>query len=145
MSQENVEIVRRFYEAGNNEGLWAVAEFARPDVELVPPPDRPESPVLRGVERIPEIARQWAGALARQEWLREASRTWEDWWVRVDHMIDAPQDKVVVLSHLCGRRGTALKVELELNQVYTVAHGKITRVEGYFTRKQTLEAAGLSE
>ena len=36
-------------------------------------------------------------------------------------------------------------VELELNHVYTVAHGKITRMEGYFTRKQTLQAAGLSE
>jgi|ERR671910_3195203 ketosteroid isomerase-like protein len=144
MSQENVEIVRRFYESGYKEGLWAVAKFGHPEVEPVPPPDRPESPVLRGVERIPEIARQWAGALARQEWLREASRTWENWWVRVDHMIDAPQDKVVVLSHLCGRRGTG-EVKLELNQVYTVAHGKITRVEGYFTRKQTLRAAGLEE
>jgi ketosteroid isomerase-like protein len=135
MSQENVEVVRRFYEAESKEGLWAAAEFAHPEVELVPTPDRPELPVLRGV-----------GALARQEWLREARRTWENWWVRVDQMIDAPQDKVVVLSHLCGRsRGTGLKVELELNHLYTVAHGKIAGGEGYFTRKQALEAAGLRE
>ena len=146
MSQENVEIVRRFYESGYKEGLWAVAKFGHPEVEPVPPPDRPESPVLRGVERIREIARQWAGALARQEWLRVACRTRENWWIRVDYVIGAPQDKVVVLSHLCGpSRGTGPKVELELNRVYTVAYGKITRMEGYFTRKQVLGAAGLSE
>jgi hypothetical protein len=53
---------------------------------------------------------------------------------------------VVVLSHLCGtRRGTGPKVELELNRVYTVAEREITRVEGYLTRKETLEAAGLRE
>ena len=146
MSQGNVEIVRRLYEASNKEGLWAVAELADPEVEFVPPPDRPELPVLRGVERIREIARQWAEALARQEWLREALATPENWWIRVDHVIDAPQDKVVVLSHLCGtRRGSGPKVELELNRVYTVAQGQITRVEGYLTRKETLEAAGLRE
>jgi ketosteroid isomerase-like protein len=146
MSQANVEIVRRLYEASNKEGLWAVAESADPEVEFAPPPDRPELPVLRGVERIREIARHWAGALARQEWLREALATPENWWIRVDHVIDAPQDKVVVLSHLCGtRRGSGPKVELELNRVYTVAQGQITRVEGYLTRKETLEAAGLRE
>jgi ketosteroid isomerase-like protein len=146
MSRENVEIVRRRYEAENEEGLWAVAEVVHPEAELAPHPDRPGLPVLRGVERIREIARQWAGALARQEWLRVACRTRENWWIRVDHVIDAPQDKVVVLSHLCGpSRGTGPKVELELNRVYTAAHGKITRVEGYFTRKQALEAAGLRE
>lgn len=146
MSRENVDIVRRSYEAANKEGLWAVAERAHPEVELAPPPASPELPVLRGVERIREIARQWAVALARQEWLREAGRTPQNWGLRVDHVIDAPRDKVVVLSHLCGpRRGTGPKVELELNRVYTVAHGEITRVEGYFTRKQTLKAAGLSE
>src|ERR671911_2543767 len=99
MSQENVEIVRRFYEAGNNEGLWAVAEFARPDVELVPPPDRPELPVLRGLERIPEIARQWAGALARQEWLREARRLGGAGWAGAATLFVRPKAKGVLWGH----------------------------------------------
>jgi hypothetical protein len=37
------------------------------------------------------------------------------------------------------------EVEMELNIVYTVARGQITRIEGYYTREGALEAAGLSE
>ena len=42
-------------------------------------------------------------------------------------------------------RGTGLELEMELNLVYTVVEGKIARIEGYLTRDEALEAAGLRE
>jgi ketosteroid isomerase-like protein len=61
-------------------------------------------------------------------------------------VLDAPGDKVVVLSRAWGRgRGTGLEIDMELNVVYTLADGQITRIEGYYTRAEALEAAGLTE
>jgi hypothetical protein len=61
-------------------------------------------------------------------------------------VLDAPGDKVVVLSRAWGRgKGTGLKIDMELNVVYTLADGQITCIEGFLTRREALEAAGLSE
>ena len=43
------------------------------------------------------------------------------------------------------RSGHGLEVNMELNVVYTLADGQITRIEGFLTRRDALEAAGLSE
>ena len=38
-----------------------------------------------------------------------------------------------------------MEVEMISHLVYTVADGKIARVEGYYTLEEALEAAGLAE
>jgi ketosteroid isomerase-like protein len=131
MSQENVEIVRR-----------AMATFARtrdfgsllaPDARLINAPGSPFSVAS-------------SGPAGLHEWLRDVNEAFEEWEPRVDSVIDAPGDKVVVLSHFRGRgRGMGTEVEMELDVVYTVAGGTISRIEGYYTRKEALEAAGLEE
>jgi SnoaL-like protein len=131
MSEENVTVVRT-----------AVANFARtggfgsllaPDAALVNAPGSPFS--VKG-----------SGPTALQEWVEEIDEAFEEWEFRPDEVLDTPSDKVVVLSHAWGRgRGTRLETEMELNVVYTVARGRITRIEGFLTRREALEAAGLSK
>jgi len=67
MSQENVEIVQRLYEAANISGVGVVPEFAHPDLEVVPPPNWPEASTLRGREQVQEFARQWMESFERFE------------------------------------------------------------------------------
>ena len=131
MSRESVEIVRR-----------AMATFARKrdfgpllasDAELVNAPGSPFTVAA-------------SGAAAVREWLRDVDEAFEEWEPRVDAVIEAPDDKVVVLSHFRGRgRGKGAEVEMEVDIVYTVAAGQIIRIEGYYTREEALEAAGLRE
>jgi ketosteroid isomerase-like protein len=131
MSQENVEVVRR-----------AMAMFARTrdfgpflasDAELV---NAPRSPFTVAA----------SGANGLREWLRDIDDAFEEWEPRADAVIEAPGDKVVVLTHFRGRgRGKGAEVEMEVDIVYTVADGQIVRIEGYYTRGEALEAAGLSE
>lgn len=81
-------------------------------------------------------------AYRRRFWLRLVASTPR----RIDDVLDAPGDKVVVLNHMWGRgRGTGVEVEMELNLVYTVTDRQITRLEGYYTSDEALRAAGLSE
>ena len=130
MSQENVEIVREGFATFARTGDFAWSLIA-PDAELV---NAPEVPFTNA-----------SGHQGFRDWLKDVNEAFEEWKPRVDDMLDAPGDKVVVLNHMWGRgRGTGLEVEMELNLVYTVVEGKITRIEGYLTRDEALEAAALS-
>ena len=85
------------------------------------------------------------GRSGLREWLRDVDEAFEEWEPRVDAVIDAGK-RVVVLSHFRGRgRGKGAEVEMELNVVYTVAAGQIARIEGYYTREEAFQVAGLSE
>jgi ketosteroid isomerase-like protein len=131
MSQESVRVVHE-----------AMANFARTreygdllasDATMINAPGSPFTVRASGPQGV-------------REWLRDVNEAFEEWETRVDGVIDAPGDKVMVLSHVWGRgRGTGVEVEMELDVVYTVADGKITRIEGYYTRDEALEAAGLRE
>jgi ketosteroid isomerase-like protein len=131
MSQRNVEVVKRFTEAVNSRDFEHTRDVLASDANLI---NAPGSPFKNA-----------SGLRGFRDWLRDVSEAFETWSIRVDDVIDAPDDKVVALSHVRGRgTDTGLEVEMELNSVYTLAQGKITRIEGYFTRAESLEAAGLS-
>jgi ketosteroid isomerase-like protein len=131
MSQENVEIVREALATFDRTGDFAWSLIA-PDADLV---NAPGSPFTNA-----------SGHQGFRDWPKDVNEAFEQWEARVDDVLDAPGDKVVVLNHMWGRgRGTGLELEMELNVVYTVVDGKITRIEGYYTRDEALKAAGLSE
>jgi ketosteroid isomerase-like protein len=128
MSQENVEIVRAFA-TFDRTGDFAWSLIA-PDADLV---NAPGSPFTNA-----------SGLQGFRDWLKDVNEAFEQWEARVDDVLDAPGDNVVVLNHMWGRdRGTGLELEMELNLVYTVIEEKITCIEGYPSRDEALEAAGL--
>jgi len=61
-----------------------------------------------------------------------------------EKVVDAGNAKVLALGKISGRgRGTGLQVDMELHSLYTLVDGKITRVEGFLSRHEALEAAEL--
>jgi uncharacterized protein len=132
MSEENVEVVRRMYEAfqsGDADG--ALAHFD-PDVIIDHSRVRPDIGIGRGHEQVRRIVISWLGA-------------WEEWREEIEEMRDLGS-RVFVLSVQHGRgKGSGVEVEARWAVLYEVHGGKITRMAVYPDPAEALEAAGLRE
>jgi ketosteroid isomerase-like protein len=89
MSSENVEIVRRAYEAFNGDDPDAAIELLDPQVEWTLPAHFPDAETWRGRDRV-------------IEGLRTMAASWESLNLEVHELIDAG-DRVVALVHIQGR------------------------------------------
>ncbi len=130
MSQENVETIRRAYEAFSRGDFDTAVEVAHPDVVLAPPGG--QSP-LKGVRAF----RAWMEPDAIAEQRIEPS----------DFRING--EKVLVRHHVRARgAGSGIELEADFWAVWTVCEdGLVTRIEAFLDseKSQALEAAGLSE
>ena len=132
MSQENVEIVKRAFEAQNRGDLDGLLDLMTEDV-VIDASRRIIDPVkATGHEEVMSLAAMLDDVWADQR--REA----EDW-------IDAG-DAVVVPMRLINRgRASGVPVEARSAWAVYVCEGKITRLVVYQSRAEALEAVGLSE
>ena|SRR5436190_3021363 len=149
MSQENVEVVRRFVEAYGRSDVapsdWGrfAADFYEPDADYYPVRKFPEARPCHGVE---EIAR----------FLTEYRDAWDRYEMEVKKLIPVGDDRVLV--HLALRaegRESGVRLEGDLYQCVWLRLGHFLRWEDHLTLKgalralglsgETLEAAGLSE
>jgi ketosteroid isomerase-like protein len=138
MSQENVEVVRRFF-----------AAFVELDEGLV------------GPERLEEFIAQDAlvtfsgfGFVDEQTFrgreFLEFRAAWmepyDDFIYEPKEFLDAGANRVVVILHQRGKpRGSESWVEMDYAVVYSVEEGLISRTDFYSPPEKALEAAGLSE
>jgi uncharacterized protein len=131
MSQENVELVRRGYEAFARGDLETAMELFHPDIEWHDP-DRPGGGTYRGRE----------GVLRNlEEWLEG----WEEFRLEPEEFLEAG-DQVVVLVRQSGRgKGSGVEIEAPLAQAFRVREGKVVWARIYASREEALEAAGLSD
>jgi ketosteroid isomerase-like protein len=133
MSRENVEVVRRFFEAWNGKDFDAARELCDREIEL----DRsrsisPEARIYRGIDEAERFWHDWRA-------------TWEAWSSDIAEYIDAGDD-VVALGRGYGRgRDGGVPVEANISQVFTVRRGRIVRTRIFQTRSEALEAVGLRE
>jgi ketosteroid isomerase-like protein len=131
MSQENVEIVKAWYDAYNREDWDAMIKDAAPGFEV--DSSRAVGP-WRGVFGLDQIRRM----------LGEFRETWESARMEPHEFIEAG-DLVVVPStqHVKGRGGIELVVRGAF--VWTIRNGAIERMVMYQSRQDALEDLGLSE
>ena len=130
MSQENVEIVRKAFEAWNAGDMDAFREFYDPDIIVRPPEGWPEPGPFVGREA---VMGQW-------ELLRE---TWDaDEVVPIGEFVDAA-DRVVVRQAWRGA-GHGPSLNMEMTNVFMVRNGRIVYQEFFWDHTEALEAAGLS-
>ena len=135
MSQENVELLRRFIEAfnrGDLEGALALAD-APSEFEFVPSgvliPDL--SGVLRGPEGLRRLAEVFWGEF-------------DDPRIEVQELTDAG-DQVFVSFTFRGRgKQSGAETSWDTWGVWTVRDGRLVRFLGFTDRDPALEAAGLS-
>jgi uncharacterized protein len=133
MSQENVEAVRKGYEALNRGGVEAVLAFIDPDFEMDIPADVSLEPqTLRGHDGI-------------RQWFETASDALEEIRMEPEEFIDAG-DRVVVPVRIIARgRGSGIEAEQRVTQVWTLRNGLSVSMNAYVDRKAALKAVGLSE
>jgi ketosteroid isomerase-like protein len=119
VSEESVEIVRRFLAAEVDEALT----YADPDI------------VWNPIEELPTQGHDAVRAsLAR--WKAE----WDDYEVIPEEFADRG-DHVVVTVRLRGRgRGSGVEIDARFYDRYTLRDGKIVRMDQFTERSQALEA-----
>ena len=131
MSQENVEIVKAWYDAFNRDDWDAMVKDAAPG--FVVDFSRAVGP-WRGVFGLDQIRRV----------LGEYRETWESARLEPHEFIEAG-DLVVVpaTQHVKGRGG--IEVAASATLVWTIRNGAIERITLYQEREDALDAVGLSE
>ena len=132
MSLENVEIVRRTWEAYREGGFAAARRFLHPDFEMVRTGIQfTESGTYRGDE----------AAKSMQDWMS----AFQDYRVEPEEFIDAG-DRVVVAQREFGRaRTSSAELRETWYAVCMLREGKILRLEWFGDRTEALETAGLAE
>jgi ketosteroid isomerase-like protein len=131
MSRENVEVVRRGYEAfmasGDISGeiiaqdfVWDMSNFR----------DWPERQIYEGIEGTRAFMRDWLEA-------------WEDWSLEIEELHDAGEQVVAIMRQRGRSKTSGLTVDMVFGQVWTVRDGKETRMEMYADRAEALAAVGL--
>jgi ketosteroid isomerase-like protein len=142
MSEENVEIVRQFYEVSFVRNLpettdpeevapqfWA---HLAPDFELHERPELPDARVYRGPEEAKEFFRKTQQVFAEARWDPQ-------------EFIDLGHAVVVVAKVVAVGRGSDVRTEMDETDVFWFRDGMIVRIRGFATKEEALEAAGLSE
>ncbi len=132
MSAENVEIIRRGFEAFTDEGVEGLAPMVDPDMEAIAPPELSTEPaVYRGMDGI-------------RRWFAGFEGSMQDVHFEADQFV-AAGDKVLVAARLVARgAGSGLHVEQPLAQLWTMRDGKAIRLNNYADMKSAREAAGLA-
>ena len=134
MSQENVDVVRRAYEALAHGGLDRFIEHLTDDVEY------------RTIEGDPDDIGPIRGKDAVRAWLQDWAHTFDEFWFEPIELIDAGKDTVVVVERYGGRaKLSGVETDQTVGVVLTIRDGKIARGREYPGRQQALEAAGLAE
>jgi ketosteroid isomerase-like protein len=136
MTEENVEVVRRVYEAAARRDSAAVLALYDSEVEL----DGSRLGVVG-------LAGEGGGIYRGHEGLRRFFREWHEAWEQIeydyDELIDAGSDQVISVVTRHGRgRSSGAEVELPVALVWTVREGRVTRVVWFRSRDEALEAAG---
>jgi ketosteroid isomerase-like protein len=130
MSQENVEIVRRGWEAYERGDLSAGLANISPDVVTHVAP--PVSGVYQGREGLLQALLDWAEGF-------------DELVITPEEYIDAGEQVVVRTRQRARGNESGVPVEADVWYVNTVRAGKLVRLGIFVNREEALEAAGLSE
>jgi ketosteroid isomerase-like protein len=131
MSEENVDVIQRFYLAMDAQDAEALAEIAAPDMEWIPDWRVGEGPI-RGME---EVIRFFMGRAEVFEELRaEPERVW-----------DLGDRVLVFVRHTGSGTTSGAGFDIRIAHLWTLRKGVVVQGEGYADRDEALEAAGLSE
>jgi ketosteroid isomerase-like protein len=132
MSRDNVELVRRGYEAFNRQDFEAWLDFLDPQVEF------------REMVLTPDAA-TYHGRDAVRTWLKSGQDAFAEVKFRIERTIDGG-DAVVAAVRVQGRgAGSGAEFETHIAHASRWRNGRAVFVAAYPELRQALEAVGLSE
>jgi ketosteroid isomerase-like protein len=131
MSQENVELLRRWYEMANRRDDSG-RQLLDPEFEFRPAglfPDLPES--YRGRDEF--VAFLW-----------EFAEPWEELTIEPDRYLDI-DSQVLVLAHFHAKGRDGIEIERPFAHLWTIRDGLAVRLVAYADHQQALDDVGLSK
>jgi ketosteroid isomerase-like protein len=131
VSEENVEIVRRLWEAWERDDLAGWLELMSDDL-VSQRHAGVDNTTYRGKEGFLEQAAEWTEGFA-------------GWSVTAEEFIDAGDQVVVRNRHTGCGEASGIPISMEFWFVHTVSDGKVLRMDMFVDEQEALKAAGLSE
>lgn len=133
MSEENVAIVRRAFDAYTRGDIDAVLRLCAEDI------------VVRQAPEVPGVPPQQHGHEGVLEAFGIWPEQWDDFEIEIERVVAHPGDHVAVATRQRGRgKQSGAEVEAEFTFVFTIPHGKITEWRIFVSEGQALAAVGLS-
>ena len=133
MSQENAEVIRAWYEAFNRRDFDQITTYAHTEFEIKP---------------LPALIAMTGDQIKGYE---EAKRFWSSFFEGFDEIQVEPRGEILQVGEMVvadlrwsGRGRNGIEVEQFHTDLWFFRDGRIARVEGFATRTEALEAAGLS-
>jgi len=127
MAQENVEVVRRLFDAYNRGDYAGAAACLAPGVVYE---TGQEVPAI-GPEAVREMWERWDGA-------------WDELETVAEEFLDAGQHVVVTVRYSARGKGSGVPYGERLFDVYTLRDGRCVHKREFRARSEALEAAGLA-
>jgi ketosteroid isomerase-like protein len=129
VSRENVEVVRRAWEASTQRDNEAVFRLYDPEVEIH---DVFYNRVYRDLDGVREYFGDWVS-------------TFDEWGAEVEEWIDAGDDVIAVLRSRGRGKRSGIRVEERQSHVWTLRDSKLWRLRIYASKGEALKAVGLEE
>ena len=134
MSRENVEVVRRLWEAAERQDDQAVYALYDPAIVWASTINGPL-----------EVGGHYHGHEGVRQFFLDWLESFETYQAQAETFIDAG-GRVLVGYRVSGRgKGSGVEVEMLRWNVYEVRNGLVTRLEIFETKAEALEAVGLRE
>jgi SnoaL-like domain len=141
MSEENVEIVRKGFDAFNASGRGKlpaedIGELVDPQIEIYWHDER----------TLPDLPQHLRGLPAVRRFGEEMRSAWGEQTLEIVEVIQAPGDRVLTLSRQSYRgRESGVPIVIHIFQLWTIWDGRVRKLELFRHRAEALKAAGLSE
>jgi uncharacterized protein len=133
MSEENITIARRAYEAFQRDGVEGIIPFLDEEIEWRNPEDSP-------------IAGVWRGHQGVRDWFRQASEAFGEMTFTPDEFREVSDERILVLLRF-GLTGAESGVQMDVPFAHLIdmRAGRATGLRMYSDQRKALEAAGLRE
>ena len=132
VSEANVEVVKRVYEAAERNDLDAASSLLHPEIEFHTYTESPEAGVYRGRD---EVRRYNEELFAQFESIR----------FEIEELVDIGDHVVVLSTQHAVPKGGRQEISVQMAEVWTLREGLMAERHSYASRAQALEAAGWSE
>jgi ketosteroid isomerase-like protein len=133
MSLENVELVRRGFEAFNSGDIERILSFTGADFEIEVPP---------GLSAEPDTYRGHAGV---RRYFQSFDEAMDEVHFQAERFWDAAEAVVVDARVTARGKQTAIPVEQRAAQLWTIQGGRVIRIRAYASLSEALETVGLAE
>lgn len=132
MSEENMDLIRRGWEAYERDDLSGAIADMSPDMVTYVAQPIPVAGTYHGPEGLLQLTIDWAEGF-------------DELVVTAEEFIDAGDQVVVRARHRASGAGSGVPVETDIWYGFTIRGGKTVRIDVSNDRSQALEAAGLQE